>query len=105
MGDFNKKESESLDFTGLKIPRDYFLCAEEQEGEMSQLFLNQFLVHRGFVYYELQNMDSGKYEIIKRQLKKGAKEKVIYTCKEDSSMKESGKLLTTFKTKIRMFFI
>lgn len=23
MGDFNKKESESLDFTGLKIPRDY----------------------------------------------------------------------------------
>ena len=22
-GDFNKKESESLDFTGLKIPRDY----------------------------------------------------------------------------------
>ena len=24
MGDFNKKESESLDFTGLKIPRDYY---------------------------------------------------------------------------------
>ena len=23
VGDFNKKESESLDFTGLKIPRDY----------------------------------------------------------------------------------
>ena len=24
VGDFNKKESESLDFTGLKIPRDYY---------------------------------------------------------------------------------
>jgi len=23
VGDFNKKESETLDFTGLKIPRDY----------------------------------------------------------------------------------
>ena len=24
VGDFNKKESESLDFTGLKIPRDHY---------------------------------------------------------------------------------
>ncbi len=74
---------------GTEKERLFFLCAEEQEGEMSQLFLNQFLVHRGFVYYELQNMDNGKCEIIKRQLKKGAKEKVIYTCKDDSSMVES----------------
>ena len=28
VGDFNKKESESLDFTGLKIPRDYRLEKE-----------------------------------------------------------------------------
>ena len=28
VGDFNKKESESLDFTGLKIPRDYENRAE-----------------------------------------------------------------------------
>ena len=25
VGDFNKKESESFDFTGLKIPRDYII--------------------------------------------------------------------------------
>ena len=30
MGDFNKKESESLDFTGLKIPRDYI---DEREAK------------------------------------------------------------------------
>jgi len=29
VGDFNKKESESLDFTGLKIPRDYRRKKEE----------------------------------------------------------------------------
>ena len=29
VGDFNKKESESLDFTGLKIPRDYKLPKED----------------------------------------------------------------------------
>ena len=29
VGDFNKKESESLDFTGLKIPRDYLHIKEE----------------------------------------------------------------------------
>ena len=28
MGDFNKKESTSLDFTGLKIPRDYNIVKE-----------------------------------------------------------------------------
>jgi len=28
VGDFNKKESESLDFTGLKIPRDYKIVKE-----------------------------------------------------------------------------
>lgn len=28
VGDFNKKESKSLDFTGLKIPRDYYLTKE-----------------------------------------------------------------------------
>lgn len=28
VGDFNKKESESFDFTGLKIPRDYRLEKE-----------------------------------------------------------------------------
>lgn len=28
VGDFNKKESESLDFTGLKIPRDYIHIKE-----------------------------------------------------------------------------
>ena len=28
VGDLNKKESGSLDFTGLKIPRDYFLIWE-----------------------------------------------------------------------------
>ena len=31
MGDFNKKESESLDFTGLKIPRDHYYS---KEGKM-----------------------------------------------------------------------
>ena len=47
MGDFNKKESETLDFTGLKIPRDYLILQEEkflfwhlttesmQQGEMT----------------------------------------------------------------------
>jgi len=28
VGDFNKKESESLDFTGLKIPRDHNIKKE-----------------------------------------------------------------------------
>ena len=31
VGDFNKKESESLDFTGLKIPRDYKTHKEERK--------------------------------------------------------------------------
>ena len=35
MGDFNKKESETLDFTGLKIPRDY----KKMWEEISQMFL------------------------------------------------------------------
>lgn len=30
VGDFNKKESESLDFTGLKIPRDYCIVREDK---------------------------------------------------------------------------
>jgi len=29
VGDFNKKESESLEFTGLKIPRDHKLLMED----------------------------------------------------------------------------
>ena len=29
-GDFNKKESESLIFTGLKIPRDYYIKLVEK---------------------------------------------------------------------------
>ena len=33
VGDFNKKESESLDFTGLKIPRDYEKRWEECKKE------------------------------------------------------------------------
>ena len=32
VGDFNKKESESLDFTGLKIPRDYMDTVEESKS-------------------------------------------------------------------------
>jgi hypothetical protein len=35
VGDFNKKESESLDFTGLKIPRDYFLAKEELDESIN----------------------------------------------------------------------
>lgn len=30
VGDFNKNESESLDFTGLKISRDYVIGQEEK---------------------------------------------------------------------------
>jgi hypothetical protein len=31
VGDFNKKESESLIFTGLEIPRDYINKREERK--------------------------------------------------------------------------
>lgn len=34
VGDFNKKGSESLIFTGLKIPRDYQLVKEEIHVDM-----------------------------------------------------------------------
>ncbi len=32
MGDFNKKESEGLVFTGLEIPRDYYILLEVSYG-------------------------------------------------------------------------
>lgn len=71
---------------GTEKEKLFFLCAEENEGEMSQGFINQFVVHRGYVYYEVLNMDSEKFEIIKRELKKDSKEEVIYTCEGDNSM-------------------
>jgi len=33
LGDFNKKESTSLDFIGLKIPRDYKEDKEDTQNE------------------------------------------------------------------------
>ena len=38
VGDFNKKESESLDFTGLKIPRDYKNAREEWKTIIQNIF-------------------------------------------------------------------
>ncbi|MCI8564110.1 MAG: hypothetical protein HFH69_11455 [Lachnospiraceae bacterium] len=37
VGDFNKKESKNLDFTGLKIPRDYFEGREEKRLSISDM--------------------------------------------------------------------
>lgn len=34
VGDFNKKESESLVFTGLEIPRDYRFMREDEKDYM-----------------------------------------------------------------------
>lgn len=42
VGDFNKKESESLDFTGVKIPRDHGL------GKEDMIFLYHIKGNNGF---------------------------------------------------------
>ena len=67
VGDFNKKKSESLIFTGLKIPRDYLKYWEEKEmfirfsKDMQQMHYwgdNIYIIGKNEEYYKLNEVET-----------------------------------------------
>ena len=60
MGDFNKKESESLDFTGLKIPRDYDNKREEKFLKLEVKNLKKSFAGKEVLHGISFSVESGK---------------------------------------------
>lgn len=105
MGDFNKKESESLIFTGLKIPRDYLKYWEEKEmfirfsEDMQQMHYwgdNIYIIGKNEEYYKLNEVETFLMEYIIKE--RNIDKLVVLICNENKELIED-----VVKTFLSMF--
>lgn len=56
-----------------------FVVYHEEGTEKEQLYMNDFIVHRGYIYYCLSNFNTepSVYQIVRRKLEKNAKEEIV----------------------------